>query len=57
MQGIKLTEKNGKTTHFLNSEYHYENGDIIITEYDADNIEINKHYIPENEVKEIKYEG
>lgn len=57
MQGIKLTEKSGKTTHFLRGEYHYENGDIIITEYDVDNIEINKHYIVENEVKEIKYEG
>lgn len=57
MQGIKLTEKSGKTTHFLRGEYHYENGDIIITEYDADNIEINKHYISESEVKEIEYEG
>lgn len=57
MQGIKLTEKSGKTTHFLNAEYHYEDGDIIITEYDVDNVEIDKHYISENEVKEIKYEG
>jgi hypothetical protein len=57
VQSRALTEKSGKTTHFLNAEYHYENGDIIITEYDVDNVEINKHYIPESEVKEIKYEG
>lgn len=57
MQGIKLTKTNGKTTHFLRAEHYYENNSVVIVEYDADNIEINKHYIPESEVKEIKYEG
>ena len=57
MKDVVITFNNGKTVHYLNSEYHYENGDIIITEYDTDNIEIDKHYIHESEVKEIKYEG
>lgn len=56
MRGIKLTETNGKTTHFLKAEYYYENDNIVIVEYDADNVEIDKHYISEDEVKEIKYE-
>ena len=60
MRGIKLTETNGKITHFLNAEYHYEDSDIIIVEYDVNEYDgehlIDKHYIPENEVKEIKYE-
>lgn len=57
MRGIKLTETNGKITHFLIAEHYYENDNVVIVEYDANNIEIDKHYIPENEVKEIKYEG
>lgn len=57
MHGIKLTENNGKTTHFLRAEHYYENDDVVIVEYDAENNEIDKHYIPESEVKEIKYEG
>ena len=59
MQGIKLTETNGKVTHFINGEYHYENDNITINEYDVDDYGgehlINVHHIPENEVKEIKY--
>lgn len=57
MQGIKVTKTNGKITHFLRAEHYYENDDIVIVEYDGENNEIDKHYIPENEVKEIKYEG
>lgn len=57
MRGIKLTEKNGKITHFLNAEHHYKDGNIVIVKYDVNNVEIDKHYIPEDEIKEIKYEG
>lgn len=57
MKDVVITFNNDKTVHYLNSEYHYENGDIVITEYDNEYAEIDKHYIHESEIKEIKYEG
>ena len=57
MKNVVITFNNDKTFHYLNAEYHYENGDIVITEYDNEYAEIGKYYIPESEVKEIKYEG
>lgn len=57
MKDIVITFNNGKTIHYLNSEYHYENGDIIVKEYDNENHVIGTHYYDEADIKEIKYEG
>lgn len=61
MKPVKLIENNGKITYYINAEYYYEAGDIVIREYDEDehggyHLACN-HRIPETEVQEIKYEG
>lgn len=60
MKDVVITFNNGKTVHYLNAEYHYENGDVVVKEYEQDEYggyhlgDIN--YFDESDIKEIKYE-
>lgn len=61
MKDVIITFNNSKTVHFINAEYRYENGDVVVTEYEQDEYGeyhiADIHHFDESEIKEIKYEG
>lgn len=61
MKDVVITFNNGKTVHYLNAEYHYENGDVVVKEYEQNEYGeyhiADIHHFDESEIKEIKYEG
>ena len=61
MKDVVIIFNNCKTVHYLNAEYHYENGDVVVKEYEQDEHGgyhlADIYHFDKSEIKEIKYEG